>query len=86
MNITTKFGIGDEVYVLFREDGEPWVKVFTDVIDEIVLKKNETIYYVNSFCEEFHTHELLPRSCNTNELVDKINELLKEDEENGIES
>ena len=78
MNITTKFGIGDEVYVLFREDGEPWVKVFADVIDEIVIKKNETIYYVNSFCEEFHTHELLPRSCNTNELVDKINELLKE--------
>lgn len=86
MNITTKFGIGDEVYVLFKEPNSLWVSVFTDEIMELAITKKGVVYYPSKIIDEFTEDLLLPIGCNTNELVDKINELLKEDEENGIES
>lgn len=74
----TKFGIGDKVYVIFKEPNELWVNVFIDEIDEIAIKKDKVIYYPSKMIEEFTEDSLLPVGCDANELVNKINELLKE--------
>ena len=76
--INVEYNIGDKVYVLFKEERELWANIFASEIDEIAIRKDDIIYYVNGTCEEFRSHELLPRDCDANELVNKINELLKE--------
>lgn len=41
MTISTEFGIGDEVYIVYKENGE--VKIFKDEIKEILIRKKSNI-------------------------------------------
>lgn len=76
MTINTKFGIGDEVYILYKENGE--VKIFKDEILEILITDTQTLYYVSTSADEYDEKQFIPT--NLREIViDKIDELLKED-------
>ena len=43
MTIDTKFAIDEKVYIVYKENDE--VKVFKDVIKEILITETQTIYY-----------------------------------------
>ena len=76
MTINTKFGIGDEVYILYKENGE--VIIFKDEILEILITDTQTLYYVSTSADEYDEKQFIPT--NLREIViDKIDELLKED-------
>lgn len=76
MTINTKFGIGDEVYILYKENGE--VKIFKDEILEILITDTQTLYYVSTSADEYDEKQFIPT--NLREIViDKIDELLKGD-------
>lgn len=76
MTINTKFGIGDEVYIIYKENGE--VKIFKDEIMEILITDTQTLYYVSTSADEYDEKQFIPT--NLREIViDKIDELLKED-------
>ena len=77
MKIETKFKIDDEVYIIFKEDGI--VKLFRDVIKEIVITKGHIIYYGKIMCEEFEEDEIVSIN-NNEELIKKIIELTGGDE------
>ena len=76
MTINTKFGIGDEVYILYKENGE--VKIFKDEIKEILITKNQTLYYVSTSCDEYDGTQFIPMISREN-VINKIDELLEED-------
>lgn len=78
MTINTKFGIGDEVYIVYKENDE--VKIFKDEIEEIVIYEVETCYYVRNSCEQIREDELIHIE-NRDKVIDKIDELLEECEE-----
>lgn len=76
MTINTKFGIGDDIYILCKENGE--VKIFKDEIKEILITDTQTLYYVSTSADEYDEKQFIPT--NLREIViDKIDELLKED-------
>lgn len=77
MNIKTKFKIGDEVYIIFKEDGI--VKLFRDKIEEIAITKEHIVYYVDFICEEFEEYEIVLIN-NHEDLIKKIIELTGGDE------
>lgn len=76
MTINTKFGIGDEVYILYKENGE--VKIFKDEILEILITDTQTLYYVSTSANEYDEKQFIPTDLREN-VIDKIDELLKED-------
>lgn len=78
MNIKTKFEIGQIVYAVFREENEIWVKVFDDVVTEIVISEDGITYYLEKMCEEFKEEDLVPIH-NSEALTDRIDYLLKGD-------
>ena len=82
MNIKTKFKIGQEVYVIFKEDNEPYVKIFDDVITEITISKDGIVYYLTKILEEFKEDELVSKK-DVNALIPKIRNFLKEDLDKG---
>lgn len=73
MKIETKFKIGQEVYVIFKEDAE--IKLFKDTIDSIVIKKDKVVYFMNKICEEFNEDELVEYG-NCIDLINKIDKLI----------
>lgn len=75
MNIKTKFKIGEEVYIIFKEkDG--FIQLFKDKVDEIIINNKDILYYGNILCEEFKEEQLI--SINDKELlIKKIDELIK---------
>ena len=76
MTINTKFGIGDDIYILCKENGE--VKIFKDEIKEILITDTQTLYYVSTSADEYDEKQFIPT--NLREIViDKIDELLKDD-------
>ena len=78
MKIETKYSIGDNVYVIFKEDnGE--IKLFKDKIDSIVIKENEIVYFLDKICEEFHEHELIKYK-DESSLLNKIDALIENTE------
>lgn len=63
MKIETKYAIGEEVYVIFKEDNGS-IKLFKDTITEITLSSYEKTgylyaYYVGNMCEEFIESEII---------------------------
>ena len=76
MTINTKFGIGDEVYIIYKENGE--VKIFKDEIMEILITDTQTLYYVSTSSNEYNEKQFIPSDLREN-VIDKIDELLKED-------
>lgn len=76
MTINTKFGIGDEVYIIYKENGE--VKIFKDEIVEILITDTQTLYYVSTSANEYNEKQFIPSDLREN-VIDKIDELLKED-------
>lgn len=58
MNIKTKYKVNDEVYVIFKEESENCVRIYKGKIEEIVIRDEEHIYYIDSICEEFKESEL----------------------------
>lgn len=76
MTINTKFGIGDEVYIIYKENGE--VKIFKDEIMEILITDTQTLYYVSTSANEYNEKQFIPSDLREN-VIDKIDELLKED-------
>ena len=78
MNINTKFKLGQEVYIIFKEDNEPYVKIMEDIVKEIVISDTGVAYYCDKLCEEFFDYEMVNKKDITG-LIPKIKELLKED-------
>ena len=76
MTISTEFGIGEEVYIVYKENGE--VKIFKDEIKEILITKNQTLYYVSTSCDEYDGTQFIPMISREN-VINKIDELLEED-------
>lgn len=77
MNIQTKYKIGDEVYVILKDDNS--VLINMDSIEEIAITKKELGYDVSYYLEhtgdEFSDEELISiRDDNT--LIYRINKLL----------
>lgn len=76
MNITTKFKIGEEVYIIFKEENNEILQLFKDKVTEIVINEDDILYYGNVLCEEFKEEQLI--SINDKELlIKKIDELIK---------
>lgn len=76
MNITTKYKIGQKVYVIFREPNELWVKIFDCTITEIAVDSDGYTYYVDKIFEEFAEEDLFAMSTSSQDIVDKIDSLL----------
>ncbi len=79
MVISTKFNIGEEVYVIYKNgDG---IYLFKDKVKEILVSKDKKIYYLeNHDCEEWQEDELEKTYLTTN-LINKIEELTREENE-----
>ena len=76
MNITTKFKIGEEVYIIFKEKNNQILRLFKDEVTEIVINEDDILYYGDVLCEEFKEEQLI--SINDKELlIKKIDELIK---------
>lgn len=78
MTIDTKFGIGDDVYAVYKEDDE--VKVFKDEITEILITETQTIYYSSIVGWELKEDDLIS-TADRDKVIDRIDELLKRSEE-----
>lgn len=77
MTIKTKYGIGDKVYVVFKETNKSETEVCVGIVQEILIRENTIEYYVDTLYEEFKEEELIP--INDKEgLAKKIDELSKE--------
>lgn len=80
MMINTKYGIGDMVYVVFKETDKSNIEVCVGMVQEIVIKENTIGYYVDTLYEEFKEEELVP--INDKEgLAKRIDELSKENKD-----
>lgn len=76
MNIKTKFKIGEEVYIIFKEENNQILQLFKDKVTEIVINEEDILYYGDVLCEEFKEEQLI--SINDKEiLIKKIDELIK---------
>lgn len=75
MTINTKFGVGDEVYIIYKIDDE--VRIFKDEIKEILIGEIKTIYYGSIVGFEIKEDELVLAE-DRGKVIDKIDELLKE--------
>lgn len=76
MNIKTKFKIGEEVYIIFKEKNDQILQLFKDKVTEIVINEDDILYYGDVLCEEFKEDDLV--SINDKELlIKKIDELIK---------
>lgn len=76
MNIKTKFKIGEEVYIIFKEENNQILRLFKDKVTEIAINEEDILYYGDVLCEEFKEEHLV--SINDKELlIKKIDELIK---------
>ena len=78
MTIDTKFGIGDDVYVVYKEDDE--VKVFKDEITEISITETQIIYFGSMIGFDLKEDDLIS-TADRDKVINKIDELLKSEEE-----
>lgn len=76
MNIKTKFKLNQKVYLIFKEDNEPYVKILDDVIQQIVVDEDGIVYFCKKLCEEFKENELVDAK-DINKLIPKIKQLLE---------
>ena len=76
MKIETKFYIGQRVYIIFKEENDPYVKIFDDVITQIVIEKDKILYYGYKICEEFEEEDIVDID-HVGEVLQKIEKLLE---------
>lgn len=75
MQIETKYKIGEDVYIVFKEDCDDYVQIYKGSISEIIIKKNEQLYFAINLCEEFSEEDIVP--IERKDLLEKrIDELL----------
>lgn len=78
MKIETKYEIGQHIWVVSKiNGGMPEVSVYDDYIEDIVIDKNGYTYATGDTYQEYKEDELILYE-DTNKLVKKIKELLKE--------
>lgn len=77
MTINTKYGIGDKVYVVFKETDKSEIEVCVGTVQEILIKERTIEYYIDTVYEAFEEEKLIP--INDKEgLAQRIDELSKE--------
>lgn len=77
MELELKYSIGDEVYVVFKENYK--VNVLKGKIEEFCYSgKYGLDYYIDGVCEEFKEDDIIPVN-DKDGLVKKIDELMKND-------
>lgn len=82
MKLEIKYKLGDEVYVVFKED-DGVVRVFKDRIAEFAMSEKYGLHYFveNTIVEEFNEEELIP--IDKHELlIERINKLLESEGKN----
>lgn len=80
MKLDLKFGIGDIVYIVYKEPKDLEVKVFKDEIVEFAMSKEYgLVYYTEKFGDEIKEENLILASEPNIEflLKSKIDELLR---------
>lgn len=80
MKLDLKFGIGDIVYIVYKEPKSFEVKVFKDEITEFAIsKKNGLVYYTEKFGDEIKEEDMILANEPSIEVLlkAKIDELLK---------
>lgn len=77
MVISTNFKINEEVYMIYKENDV--VNIRKDKVKSILIKEDETIYYLENFCDEVQEDELISVEYDF-ELRDKIMKLIKGEE------
>lgn len=79
MQIKTKYDIGQRVWVVYENQGE--VSVYDDYIDEICVNNEKQTYYIlKNACIDREEKDIILYE-DTEKLVEKIKEILKESEE-----
>ena len=79
MQIKSKYDIGQRIWVVYENQGE--VSVYDDYIDEICVNNEKQIYYIlKNACIDREEKDIIFYE-DTNRLVEKIKEILKESEE-----
>ena len=79
MQIKSKYEIGQRIWVVYENQGE--VSVYDDYIDEICVNNEKQIYYIlKNACIDREEKDIILYE-DTNRLVEKIKEILKESEE-----
>lgn len=79
MEFKIKFAIGEELYVIYKEEKDNIIRLFKDKVTEIVIREDETVYYLDKMCEEFHEEELVKYKDKTT-LLYKIDQLIEKGE------
>lgn len=77
MTIDTKFAIDEKVYIVYKENDE--VKVFKDVIKEILITETQTIYYGLIVGWELKEDDLVS-DADRDKVINKIDELIKKED------
>jgi len=75
MIITTKYEVGQKVWVIYDSRGE--VCLFDDIISEICIDKKEMHYLLEASCNEVKEEEIILYD-EKDKLLDKIEQLLQE--------
>ena len=76
MQIKTKYDIGQRVWVVYENQGE--VSVYDDYIDEICVNNEKQTYYIlKNACIDREEKDIILYE-DTEKLVEKIKEILKE--------
>lgn len=79
MDLKLKYDIGQRIWVVYENQGE--VSVYDDYIDEICVNNEKQIYYIlKNACIDREEKDIVLYE-DTNRLVEKIKEILKESEE-----
>lgn len=76
VTIKTKYGIGDKVYVVFKETNKSEIEVCVGTVQEILIKEQTIEYYIDTVYEAFEEEELIPINDKLG-LSKKIDELSK---------
>ena len=78
MQIKSKFGIGQRIWVVYENKGE--VSVYDDYIDEICVNNEKQIYYIlKNACIDREEKDIILYE-ETETLVKKIKEILESEE------
>lgn len=84
MNFYTKFRVGEEVYVVYKEDG--FIEIWRDKIISITIRENNVVDYIlDKLCDTFSGHELV-KFDDKKGLINKIDELIEKGKEELNES
>lgn len=74
MIIQSKYTLDDEVYIIYKEDEEPFIRILKDKIKEIALSHNGILYYTEDFFDEVKEEEIVPVN-RPDLLADRVKEL-----------